>query len=234
MTEEDIESPGVDTWRKNAFLLTMIGCFQALILLPIAMIFYTGGTEQNPTTLGFSLLENFLSDLGRLIAFSGQPNIISSIIFNVSLFLSGLFLVLYFIAMPEFFKGLREYRWLCIAGSACGIFMAVTFIGGSLTPSDVFRPVHLLFGALSFTSALPVVILYTMALLGNEKIPKRFAVVFFTLGAVLVTYLLLLLSGGASGDVALYFTVGQKVVVFSIMSCFLVEAYWARILLDEK
>ena len=211
----------------------MIGCFQALILLPIAMIFYTGGTEQNPTTPGFSLWENFLSDLGRGIAFSGQPNLISSIIFNASLFLSGLFLVLYFIAMPEFFKGLREYRWLCIAGSVFGIFMAVTFIGGSLTPSDVFRPVHLLFGALAFTSALPVVILYTIALLSNEKIPKRFAVVFFALGAVLVIYLLLLLNGGASGEVALYFTVGQKVVVFSILSCFLVEAYWARILLRE-
>jgi hypothetical membrane protein len=221
-------------WRRKSFLLTMFGALQSFFLIPIAALFYAGGTESNPSSPGFSIIENFLSDLGMITAYSGQPNLISSLLFNVTLFLLGALLILYFLAMPDFFKGHKEAKWLSIAGSATGVFMAATFIGGSLTPADILRPLHLTFGAMAFVSALPVVILYASAILLNDNYPNWNAIGFAALGAVILVYLVLLLNGGASGDIAIFFTIGQKIVVFSILLCFLIEAYGAILVKKES
>ena len=226
MSDEVSHSSGTD-WRSRSFLLTMFGALQSFVLIPLAVLFYAGGTESNPFSPGFSVIENFLSDLGMITAYSGQPNLLSSLLFNTTLFLLGAFLILYFLAMPEYFKGHKESKWLSVAGSVTGVFMAATFIGGSLTPADIFRPIHLMFGAMAFVSALPVVIFYTLAIVVNEHYPNWNAIGFSALGAVIVIYLILLLNGGASGEVAIFFTLGQKVVVFSILACFLVEAFGA-------
>jgi hypothetical membrane protein len=221
-------------WRKRSFLLTMFGALQSFVLIPIAALFYTGGTESNASSPGFSIIENFLSDLGMITAYSGQPNLISSLLFNTTLFLLGALLILYFLAMPSFFKGHKEAKWLSIAGSATGVFMAATLIGGSLTPADIFRPIHLMFGAMAFVSALPVVIFYTLAILLDSDYPNWNAIGFALLGAVILVYLVLLLNGGASGEIAIYFTLGQKIVVFSILLCFLIEAYGALLVTKES
>ena len=112
-------------WYDVLLKLSIIGMLQALILLPVAMIFYTGGSAINPSSSGFSLIENFLSDLGRLVAYSGNPNLISSFLFNASLFLAGLLLIPYFIVYPSIFEGLRESRWFSLLGSVIGIFFAL-------------------------------------------------------------------------------------------------------------
>ncbi len=221
-------------WRKKSFRLAMFGTLQSFVLIPFAALFYAGGTESNTISPGFSIIENFLSDLGMITAYSGQPNLISSLLFNATLFLLGVFLILYFLAMPDFFKGHKEAKWLSISGSATGVFMAATFIGGSLTPADIFRPIHLMFGAIAFVSALPVVIFYTLAILLNKNYPNWNAIGFTVLGVVILTYLVLLLNGGASGEIAIFFTLGQKIVVFSILLCFLIEAYGARLVKKES
>jgi hypothetical membrane protein len=220
-------------WRRRSFFMALFGTLQSFVLIPIAALFYAGGTESNASSPGFSIIENFLSDLGMITAYSGQPNLISSFFFNATLFLLGVFLILYFLAMPDFFKGHKESKWLSIAGSATGIFMAATFIGGSLTPADIYRPIHLMFGAMAFVSALPVVIFYTLAILLNENYPNWNAIGFTVLGAVILVYLVLLLNGGASGEIAIFFTLGQKIVVFSILLCFLIEAYGAMLVKKE-
>jgi hypothetical membrane protein len=214
-------------WRRRSFYLTIFGVIQSFVLIPLAALFYAGGTESNTSSPGFSVIENFLSDLGMTTAYSGRPNPVSSILFNTTLFLLGVFLILYFLAMPDFFKSHNEAKWLSYTGSVTGIFMAATFVGGSLTPADIFRPIHLMFGVMAFLSALPVVIFYTLAILVNEDYPKWNALGFVALGVVIFIYFVLLLNGGASGEVAIFFTLGQKVVVFSILTIFLLEAYGA-------
>ncbi|MFX0065447.1 MAG: DUF998 domain-containing protein [Candidatus Hermodarchaeota archaeon] len=218
----------LENWREKAFILAMIGSIQSFILIPAAMLFYAGGTVDDPTAPGFSLWTSFLSDLGRLTAYSGLPNLVSALLFNVSLFLMGAFLIPYFLAVPYFFRGLREARWFSIAGSAIGIFMALTFIGGSLTPSDtLLRPIHLTFGVLGFMSCLPIIILYTFAIFENRAYPNRYAFTFMALGAISLVFLLLMIQGADSGDMAAIFTAGQKVAVASILLCFLIQAYGA-------
>ncbi|MHA2423754.1 MAG: hypothetical protein ACXAEF_03145, partial [Candidatus Thorarchaeota archaeon] len=69
-------------WQSTAFTLSIISSIQGLLLLPVAMLTYAGGTAADTSSPGFSLLYNFFSDLGRLTAYSGQSNLLSSVIFN--------------------------------------------------------------------------------------------------------------------------------------------------------
>ena len=71
-----------------------IGMFVMLNILSIIM--YSGGTYFNNANLGYSMEFNFLSDLGRTISFSNNNNLISSLLFNVSLILAGIVFVMFF------------------------------------------------------------------------------------------------------------------------------------------
>ena len=68
-----------------------------IIFQILAMITYSGGTFFDPHNTGYSLTRNFLSDLGRTEGFSGNINYISSLLFNISIFLAGVVFVIFYI-----------------------------------------------------------------------------------------------------------------------------------------
>ncbi|MFW9809403.1 MAG: hypothetical protein ACFFE6_08500 [Candidatus Thorarchaeota archaeon] len=216
-----------NNWKENSFTLCVIGMIQALLLLPIAILTYAGGTSVDPNSLGFSLLYNFFSDLGRMTAYSGVPNRVSSFTFNVSLFFTGVLLVPYFIAFPRLFKGEKLQFVFSVLGSIIGVFFALTFVGGALTPSDLFMETHLMFGALAFVSGLPIVVFHTSAILGSQSYPNRYAGIYVALGLVLSLFLYSMYQAGSVG-LSLAVTIGQKFVVVSILLCFLLQSLVAR------
>ena len=220
-------------WYNVLFTLSAIGMIQSLVLLPISIIAYTGGSAVDPGAPGFSLLHNFLSDLGRSVAYSGNSNLISSLIFNISLFFTGVLLIPYFIALPKIFQGTREPYWFSILGSVIGVFFALTFVGGALTPSDLYMETHLMFGALAFISGLPIVVFHTFAILSSPIYPNRYAGIYIALGVILSVFLCSMYLTGSSG-ISLVVTVGQKFVVVSIMVCFLMQSLAARRIINAS
>jgi len=52
-----------------------------LILNMLAMLTYPGGILHDSSTIGYSFFNNFLSDLGRYLSWSGEHNFYSRIIF---------------------------------------------------------------------------------------------------------------------------------------------------------
>ncbi|MHA1929250.1 MAG: hypothetical protein ACTSV2_11810 [Candidatus Thorarchaeota archaeon] len=214
-------------WYDVSFTLCVVGMIQALVLLPVAIIAYTGGSAVDPDSPGFSMLHNFLSDLGRTVAYSGNSNLISSLIFNASLFLTGALMIPYFIALPKIFQGTREPLWFSILGSVIGVIFALTFIGGALTPSDLYMETHLMFGALAFVSGLPIVVFHTFAILGFPSYPNRYALVYLALGIILSLFLYAMFQAGST-ELSLTVTIGQKFVVVSIMLCFLLQSLAGR------
>lgn len=114
-------------WRQFAFLLGIIGCLSYIILTFIAMFFYGGGTVIDPTSEGFSLIENYFGDLILKVSRSGQDNTISSILASTGSILLGLFLIPSFLSSFQFFTTTRE-KIISGLGILFGVLMAVDFI----------------------------------------------------------------------------------------------------------
>ncbi len=214
-------------WYDVLFTLSVVGMIQALVLLPLSIIAYAGGSAVEPSSPGFSMLYNFFSDLGRGTAYSGAPNLISSILFNASLFFTGALLIPYFVAFPKLFQSTREPMLFSLLGSVVGVFFASTFVGAAFTPSDIFRDTHLMFGALAFVSGLPIVVFHIFAILGSPNFPNRFSLVYLALGVVLSLFLYSMYQVDPT-ELSLAVTIGQKFVVVSIMLCFLVQSLVSR------
>ena len=223
----------IKKWKLIGYYLAILGTIQSYIIPAIAMFFYTGGTNSNPLSPGYSFWENLLSDLGRIYAYSGELNIISATLYNISLFMMGAFLIPYFIAVPSYFKGLREARWLSISGSIGGIFLCAMLIGASITPADLLMNIHLMFGMLAFFVGLPVSILFTFAIFMHKEFPNVYAIIYAIFGIVLIIFILTMFQEVGSPVITPIFAIGQKILVYTLITNFLVQTYGV-ILLEKK
>ena len=222
----------IKNWRQIAFIVTMVNCIQSLIFTSIAMIFYTGGTFSDINTLGFLFFRNLFSDLGRTIAHSGVSNLISSMIYNTSLFLMGVLLIPFFIALPYLFR--EEGKGLAKASSVLGIVVGVGMVGASVTPADLYYQIHVSFGYLSFISLLPLTILYIIAILQNKTYNNQYAYIYLVFGIIQVIFLFIMSFSSSENGVLTIFAAGQSIVVISMIVCFFIQAYGAMKLQISK
>ena len=214
-------------WRRWVYLWSMIGGVQFILLTSVAMLFYPGGTFRVPTTEGYLFFENFFSDLGRTQAHSGEPNWVSFGLFFVALSVAGVSFVLFFIALPGLFTGMKAAWCLSVAGSVIGVCSGLAFVGIAFAPMDLYRRAHGNFVSLAFCSLLPVVVLYAAAIFLHCGYPNRFAFVFLGFAVILLAYLWLLFFGPR--DLRLSVT-SQKAIVYAQVVCMFVQGFgaWRR------
>jgi hypothetical membrane protein len=215
-------------WRQIAFILAIFNCIQSLIFTVLAMLFYPGGTFSDPNTIGYTFFGNIFSDLGRSIAHSGESNLISFTIYNTSLFLMGVLLIPFFIAMPNLFKKEGEGKGLAKASSILGILVGTSMAGASLTPADLYYDIHVSFGFFSFVVLLPLTILYTLAIFQNKSYHNRYAYIYIVFGIMQFLFLLIMSFSTSEQEVSTTFASGQNIIVITMAFCFLVQAYGAR------
>src|SRR5207302_8005455 len=86
-------------------------------LAAIAALLYPGGTFRNPSTSGYSLFRNSLSDLGSTIAWNGQSNYYGALFFMSGLGLLALAFAVSSVALVQVYSSSRITRWL--ARAAC-------------------------------------------------------------------------------------------------------------------
>ena len=116
----------------------VIGSIQFMTISIIAMFFYGGGTPWDPTVAGYTFWQNFLSDLGRTIAYNGVENTVSSPLFNFCLGMYGVTLVLFYSASFRLFSSLLGYL-ITIAGIISGIGMFII----ALAPDNILPDLHM-------------------------------------------------------------------------------------------
>ncbi|MFX0085395.1 MAG: hypothetical protein ACFFAU_06950 [Candidatus Hodarchaeota archaeon] len=217
----------IDRWKKGAFFLSMIGCIQFVIMTFIAMLTYSGGTRINPNSTGYSFFQNFFSDLGRTISYSGEINMISFLVFLFSVSFTGVSFMAFFIVIPSFFQKTDIERRLSFAVSITGISSSVMFIGIAFTPDNVFSEMHDFFVFSAFSLAFIASILLAYLTYYNEN----FSFV-FSLGYI--TFIVLILVYGIIGLIFfdIYTMEGmfirvttQKIVVYYLMTCFFIQSY---------
>ena len=145
----------------------------------IAAYFYAGGNIRNPSQVGYSVTHNFLSDLGGFKSHSGKVNILSALLFNISMIMFILVGVS-FLFVPRLFKENKTNYFLSILGSIFFFLGTVFFAGVGFTPYDLYLDMHVFFAINAFRFLIPASVLYFTVLL-RSSISNKYALAIIVL-----------------------------------------------------
>jgi len=173
----------------------------AVLLALGSMLRYPGGTPLNRSSEGYSLSQNFLSDLGMTVAYDGRSNALGALLFVVSLctLVVGLggaligFVRLY--SQPA-----RARRWARAAG-VIGLASCVAFTGVALTPENRVMSLHVSFTMLAWRIVPAALALLTVASAHSAVVPRRIVALWAALTIMLLAYVLVIGWGPSVGTV---------------------------------
>ena len=203
----------VKNWKEIAFVLSIIGCIGYVVLTTVAMFFYSGGSEMDPNSPGFSLSKNYLGDLVRTVSHSGKDNTISRIITGTGSIMFSIFLIPALIALYNFFS-VKLQKILAFLGILFGTLFASTFM---LLIIFYYNYYLALF---TYIFLLFTWIFYLIAFCLNKELPRQ-------LTHFLIIALVVLLIG-----VHFYFLpfeglgiISQKVIWYTMFTYYAVQGY---------
>ena len=101
----EISNRALPAWhiRKWIFIFCLFGIGQFFLLTFVGMWLYPGGTLHDAGTTGYSFFRNYFSDLGRYTALNGMENTFSALLYQCTLSLVGLEIVLFFFTAATMF-----------------------------------------------------------------------------------------------------------------------------------
>lgn len=217
-------------WQTAAYTAAIFSGLQFVLLTALAMTFYPGGTLTDPATVGYLFFRNFFSDLGVTVAYSGEPNWVSAVLFITALTLAGLGVTLFFVAMPALFTRSRLTTFLAWSSALAGVVCGLSYVGIAWTPANLAMGAHVNFVYSAFISFLVAVIFYTAAIFLQPHYPNRYAAAFIIFAALLAGYIWLLFNGpsAASANGIVIQATGQKLIVYSAILSMTVQGIGAR------
>jgi Protein of unknown function (DUF998) len=216
-------------WQKLFFQFGVFGTLQFLVLTVLAMMIYPGGTIHHPEFEQYNFLYNYFSDLGRTFTFDGSSNWLSHLLFRTTLTVSGICLILFFIALPSLFKS-NSSRVLILIASFFGVIAGVCYIGIANVPWNLDLRTHHFWVYRGFISFLLMCIFYSAAILLEKGYPNRYAKAFGLFGIILFIQIVIMIFGPRayrSNGGLLIQAVAQKVVVYSEILVMLFQAVGA-------
>ncbi len=194
----------------------------------MAMIFYSGGTIQEPHREGYSFLTNFFSDTGRMVSFSGKPNIVSMICFGAALVPVNITLLLFHGENFIHYRG-KYVPWNWIA-SISGAASAAAAILIPFFPDDLFPGAHLI-ATLGFSNLLLLSLIgYAVLSRKDPSMKKGCSILILGYVVYLVIYLaVLMVDFGFEEDLRnLLQASGQKIAILAGFTCLSVLAFGIR------
>jgi hypothetical protein len=207
--------------NKNAYKIELLGFLVSIVFCTLAMIFYAGGTQMDPSAPGYSFWFNTISDSGRLIAHNGKPNLVSFIFLSIAWIVLGITWIPFFIVFPRLFEeGTREKK-LAEKGGYLGIISSICHILVVLAPVDIFFVAHYLIAFTLYLALISTMILYNLSIKRSEKFSKEYKHAFMIFTGVFILYVILALISVGTGIRELM-TIFQKIGRFSIYAGFTV------------
>jgi hypothetical membrane protein len=176
---------GIRLWRwGNA--ASCFGVAQFLFFSTLAMRSYPGGTILDRSTAGYSLAENFLSDLGMTTSWSGKSNGTASLLFNTAMVVLGFCIIPFFLFLPHHAPDQSEP--LRIA-AAFGVISSLALVGIGLSPFNVHPGIHVAALVLWMMSLSSAVVLHAGALWASTDCSPLLAMLSFGLAALISLYM---------------------------------------------
>ena len=210
----------ISYFKIKAVQFQVGGCLIYLLLMFLAMVFYTGGTSVDSSIPGYSFWQNYLSDSGRTIAYSGIPNTISMIILPIALIIYALSYLPLYLKISVHFRGDKFGKLFIRVGTVLGMFASFFLIGIALTPEDILAIPHVFFVYIGYIFILLNAIFYSIAIFLNKKISNIYAINL----AIFATIFFICLMMGISGGLIVSVT-GQKIGRIATMATFIIVAH---------
>jgi hypothetical protein len=191
------------------------------------MLTYSGGTQINPNNPGYSFFQNFFSDLGTTVSYSGNDNLTSFLLFFTSISIAGISFIFFFITIPIIFEDTNLDRRIPLITAILGVSSSFMFIGIALAPDNLFSGIHDIFVVSAFTLALFASIFMVFLIYSDKNYSLIYPVGYFI-------FLCLVLAYGTIGllffnnytNIGLFIRVTtQKIVVYYLMVNFFLQSY---------
>ena len=213
--------------NKQLINLALGGYYAFIGILLLSMYFYPGSTHSDKTTLTYSLVHNFLSDLGLSIVYSGAQNFISSTLFAFATTSVCVGLMAYFLVMPSIVsRGQFSFR-LAQVGSMAGILCGLAFMGVGFTPHNYYPDAHMFVVKVGFQLFLIVMLLHSLAIMRNEVGLSKKLVWIYVIFMTILCYYIYLLNWGPSikeGNNLAIHVVWQKITVLGLSTTVFVQS----------
>jgi hypothetical protein len=187
------------------------------------MFFYPGGIRDNLSIQGYSFWGNTFSDLGRTIAWNGETNLISMILFTFAFGIQVISVIPFYLKFMSIFQEIQLEKKVSKIGSYFGIISSIAFIGVLCTPADILNGPHWIFVFLGYPSVLIMGICYSVVLILSDKFTKPFAFIYTVLILIFFVSLLVGLIGISFSRTIM--VIGQKILTFSLLIAFLFLIY---------
>ncbi len=183
---------------RLACLSTIFGVLQFLLLTSLAALLYPGGYDY----LGY-----YFSDLGAVVARNGTSNSFSSTLFFITLALTGLAMIPFWLILPSLFKESTVEKFLSILGSFIGLIAVPLLIAVGYFPMDTQSELHSFFARYMFLTFGIAIFIYSIAILVNQNYSNFYSAIGFVIFILVIIYVFFEL-----GDLS---TFVQKVIVYS-------------------
>ena len=161
-----------------------------IVLNIIAIFNYPGGTYLDHSTLGYSFIRNFLSDLGRTMSFSGEVNFLSAQLFNTTLILAGLVFAIFYLQVRKVFMA-KNQQTLAFIGSFFGILGSFSLLGVGLTPADLYLDLHIICATWLFRFFFVASICYTLVIYRHSQFENKYALGYLIFSICILLYIII-------------------------------------------
>jgi len=206
--------------------LVILAAVLFIIFTGLAMIAYPGGSLYDRAAIHYNFYENFFSDLGATVTYSGKQNTLSHILFISALGSVGLALI-YF---SKIWRGVNtDSHKMFAAGIISKIFLIISgasFIGVAFTPWNLYFEKHVFFVKLAFGSLLGWTIMMIILEARNHKL-RSLMIVNIIYVLMLGYYVYILFYGPKFGTLeGLEFqAVAQKIIVYATVINLAIQAW---------
>ena len=196
-----------------------------VVLNITSMLLYPGSTYRDHLTFGYSFTENFLSDLGRTLTFSGKINFLSSILFNISLILAGGVFALFYLHVRKVFNSDKQ-KILAFIGSFFGILGGLCLVGVGFTPSDLYLYLHIVCTNWLFRFMFVASLFYTIVIFRHLTFENKYAGGYMIFTISILLYILISELGPnpkVSHFALVLQVVSQKIILLILMAAIYIQ-----------
>lgn len=200
-----------------------LGSVLYLALMILAMLFYAGGTRDNPLFPGYSFWGNTISDSGRFIAWSGMVNTTSMVLLSLSLISNGILYLPFYLLVSDSLREGKLEKLSSKIGSIFGILFSLSIIGIAFAPADILYIYHMIFVFIGYISAFLNGVFFSIAFFKNKEFSNTYALVFaiYTI-FYFISILLALIGLLIDRNLMVLF---QKLGTFAALAAFLIIGY---------